>query len=181
MRASRANVSLAVLVFILTAVLASAQPLEIHDPYDRMDEWRQGFLRFLDKHPNLTGDQLLAIQDLVDIDDADAFVPYLDAKNQNLLAERLQALSRVLPERDYLRLVRSFGDLRIWLVANKLVTQAQAALPDCNCTYNHHCQSNSCRDVACEPKGTTHTGVCAPVSSGTDPSEVPGSGSDSDG
>lgn len=152
----------AVFAMVIATGLATAQRLEFQGPEARMEEWRQGFLRFVEKHPDLTNDQILAIQKLADIDDRGAFVTTLQPKRRQFLVEGLQELSRVLPYADYLKLLRSFGDLRLWLVANDLATQFETALPNCDCTTNSNCQSGTCNQAtSCEPKATTHSGVCA--------------------
>ena len=143
---------------------AWTQRLDLQKPEDRMEDWRNGLQRFVERNPDLTQDQLLALQNLADIAERDFFATSLHPKKRALIADRLGELGSVLSYKSYLKLVRSFGDLRLWLVANGLATQVEVALPDCNCTYGHHCQSGTCNDVACEPKGTTHTGVCKAVS-----------------
>ncbi|MES1245212.1 MAG: hypothetical protein ABUT39_26640 [Acidobacteriota bacterium] len=157
------------LIAVTSLAWAAPQRHQFQDPESRMAAWRQGFQLFVDRHPDLTSEQLLAIQNLADIDDAGSFEAYLDPVRREALLLGLREVGRVLPHADYLKLLRSFGDLRLWLVSNSLATQMEANVPNCNCTYSWHCQSGTCNDVACELNGTTHTGVCASGSQGKDP------------
>jgi hypothetical protein len=165
---SRPVFALTLSLFVATG-MAWAGPRQPADPEARMADWRQGFQRFVDRNPGLTSEQLLAIQNLADIDDLDSFATYLAPEKREALLAGLRDVGLVLPHSDYLKLLRSFGDLRLWFVSNGLATRVEVAVPNCNCSYSWHCQSAVCKDVACELNGTTHTGVCGAASEEFDP------------
>lgn len=157
------------LFFLAGSVLASGpnalrtgEPgFRLQNPEDRMQEWREGFLRFAANRPDLTVEQADALQGLADLDNPSFFEPALVSKKREFLAERLDELRRVLPYRDYLQLLRSFGELRVWLVENGLATQAETDTPNCNCGDNQDCSGAVCQNVTCiHEGGTSHSGRC---------------------
>jgi hypothetical protein len=133
---------------------------ELRTPEERSDAWQTTIQQFANRNRNLDSEQLGAIFALSELGYRTHFSQTLDPASRGEVRLALEELGRALPHTTYLKLIRSFGELRPWLVKNELASQSDAALPNCNCTYSHHCQSGTCRDIACEPSGTTHTGVC---------------------
>lgn len=150
-----------VLASNLDATLSGEPAFRLQNPEDRMQEWREGFLRFAANRPDLNEEQAYALQNLADLDDPSFFEPALAAKKRELLAERLDELRRVLPYRDYLQLLRSFGELRVWLVQNELASQQETDTPTCNCGDSEDCSGAVCQNVTCiHEGGTSHKGRC---------------------
>ena len=136
----------------------------LRTPEDRMQGWRDGLVKFMAEHRDLTSEQESAIQDLASFDNPVSFAHNLEPAQIGLFAERLDELGRVLSYRDYLGLLRSFDDeLRVWLVHNGIATQAAAEADTCNCTIGGSGCSGGfiCKSVTCvHEEGTTHNGRC---------------------
>jgi len=135
----------------------------LQNPQDRMVEWRDGLLKFIAEHPDLTNEQFQAVQSLADLDDPSFFASTLAPNRRELLAKRLDELGRVLSFADTLDLLRSFGELGFWLAYNKVdVGVIIAKIPKCNCDDAQDCAGGACNNVECvHEAGTTHSGRCA--------------------
>lgn len=135
----------------------------VQDPEERLFELQSGLVKFLGHHPDLTTEQILAIQDLADVSDSIFLAPVLEPSAREALTESLGKLGQVLPYWDYLQLIRSFSDeLRVWMVENDLATEIDADTPNCNCNGPTDCISGQCQDVTCvHEQGTRHIGRCS--------------------
>jgi hypothetical protein len=129
--------------------------------------WQDGLVKFMAEHQNLTSEQVYAIQNLAGIANPTAFAHTLAPSQKDLLTKHLAELDRVLPYRAYLGLLRSFDDeIRVWLVTNRLATQAEAATDTCTCSADGGgcADGYSCENVTCVHEGgTTHDGRCGAI------------------
>ncbi len=160
------------MLFLIVGPAAAKRPVSSPDdqaefllrtPEARVQGWRDGLVKFMAEHQNLTSGQADAVQNLADVANPTAFEHTLVPGKRDLFAKRLDNLARVLSYGDYLRMLRSFDDeLRVWLVHNGLASKAEAATDTCTCSDSGGCSSGyTCEDVTCVHEGgTTHNGRC---------------------
>lgn len=166
MKSQRIVLSILVLLFAAATVHAAPnrasapEPAFLQSPADRMQEWRDGLLNYIAKRPNLSSEQIEAIQVLGDLD-LGSFTSVLEADARGHFAKRLGELGRLLSHEDYLRMLRSL-DVKIqgWLIDNKLASPSELEA-ECNCDSRWDCNGNACQNVTCtHVGGTTHDGRC---------------------
>lgn len=168
MKSKRIVLSILVLLFAAgTAHAASNRgsasdlPVFLQSPAERMQEWREGLLDFTARRPNLTSEQVAAIQELGDLD-LEFFASKLDANTKARFEELLGELGSVLSHGLYLKVLSSFNaEVRGWLVENELV-KLEEATKECNCDSRQDCGGNLCdTDATClHIAGTSHYGRC---------------------
>jgi len=166
----KAALSLALLSLIPAGVNAaqnrSHQPARadfLEDaPSIRVQKWQDTLSTYVQRHSELSSEQMQAINDLADIRDESFFGVTLNDEQRSLLAKRFEVLGKVLPYAEYTDLMRDFGTLRGWLLKNEVII-GEGGGGTCNCDADSDCATGyHCAHSGCTvQQGSLSNGVCA--------------------